>query len=81
MTWLQIMGTWFLNINHPTHTLSISCLEEWMQKLLSDIDLSRSAPVAAFIELEAVACSCMFYMAFIPQSVHFSYLNNADYAC
>jgi hypothetical protein len=51
------MGTWFLNINHPTHTLSISALEEWMQKLLSDIDLSRSAPVAAFIELEAVACS------------------------
>jgi hypothetical protein len=52
-----------------------------MQKLLSDIDLSRSALVTAFIELEAVACSCMFYMAFIPQSVHFSYLNNADYAC
>ncbi|KAL6603769.1 hypothetical protein ACP70R_044130 [Stipagrostis hirtigluma subsp. patula] len=32
-------------------------LEEWMQKLLSDIDLSRSAPVAAFLELEASARS------------------------
>nr|CAB3470965.1 unnamed protein product [Digitaria exilis] len=32
-------------------------LEEWMQKLLSDIDLSRSAPVAAFLELEAAARS------------------------
>ena len=36
-----------------------STLEEWMQKLLSDIDLSRSAPVAAFLELEAAARSCM----------------------
>ena len=34
-------------------------LEEWMQKLLSDIDLSRSTPVAAFLELEAAARSCM----------------------
>jgi hypothetical protein len=34
-------------------------LEEWMQKLLSDIDLARSAPVAAFLELEAAARSCM----------------------
>jgi hypothetical protein len=74
----QIMGTWFLNINHPTHTLSISALEEWMQKHLSNIDLSRSALVAAFIELEVVACSCMCYLAFIPQSVHFCYLNTAD---
>jgi hypothetical protein len=30
-----------------------------MQKLLSDIDLARSAPVAAFLELEAAARSCM----------------------
>ncbi|KAH0450875.1 hypothetical protein IEQ34_021567 [Dendrobium chrysotoxum] len=30
-------------------------LEEWMGKLLSDIDLSRSAPVASFLELEAAA--------------------------
>jgi hypothetical protein len=37
-------------------------LEEWMQKLLSDIDLSRSAPVAAFLELEAAARSCMCYL-------------------
>ncbi|KAM7254012.1 hypothetical protein ACFE04_031694 [Oxalis oulophora] len=30
-------------------------LEDWMQKLLSDIDVSRSAPVAMFLELEAAA--------------------------
>jgi len=40
-------------------------LEEWMQKLLSDIDLSRSAPVAAFLELEAAARSCMCYLIYI----------------
>ncbi|BAF20089.1 PX domain-containing protein EREL1 [Oryza sativa Japonica Group] len=34
-----------------------NALEEWMQKLLSDIELSRSAPVAAFLELEAAARS------------------------
>ncbi|KAI4376332.1 hypothetical protein MLD38_014109 [Melastoma candidum] len=32
-------------------------LEEWMTKLLSDIDLSRSFAVAAFLELEAAARS------------------------
>ncbi|KAF8393159.1 hypothetical protein HHK36_021400 [Tetracentron sinense] len=32
-------------------------LEEWMEKLLSDIDLSRSVPVASFLELEAAARS------------------------
>ncbi|XP_058110695.1 PX domain-containing protein EREL1-like isoform X3 [Magnolia sinica] len=32
-------------------------LEEWMGKLLSDIDLSRSVPVASFLELEAAARS------------------------
>lgn len=32
-------------------------LEEWMSKVLSDIDLSRSVPVAAFLELEAAARS------------------------
>lgn len=30
-------------------------LEDWMQKLLSDIDISRSVPVAIFLELEAAA--------------------------
>ncbi|XP_047330578.1 PX domain-containing protein EREL1-like [Impatiens glandulifera] len=35
-------------------------LEDWMQKLLMDIDLSRSAPVAIFLELEAAAI-CSFY--------------------
>ncbi|XP_057967915.1 LOW QUALITY PROTEIN: PX domain-containing protein EREX [Malania oleifera] len=34
-----------------------SSLEDWMEKLLSDIDLSRSAPVAIFLELEAAARS------------------------
>lgn len=32
-------------------------LEEWMTKLLSDIDISRSAAVASFLELEAAARS------------------------
>lgn len=32
-------------------------LEEWIGKVLSDIDLSRSAPVATFLELEAAARS------------------------
>uniref|UniRef100_A0A5B7A8B3 PX domain-containing protein n=1 Tax=Davidia involucrata TaxID=16924 RepID=A0A5B7A8B3_DAVIN len=32
-------------------------LEEWMSKLLSDIDLSRSIAVASFLELEAAARS------------------------
>ncbi|EPS67729.1 hypothetical protein M569_07049, partial [Genlisea aurea] len=32
-----------------------SALEEWIFKLLSDIDLSRSAAVACFLELEAAA--------------------------
>lgn len=35
-----------------------SSLEEWMTKLLSDIDVSRSVPVASFLELEAAARSC-----------------------
>ncbi|XP_073141796.1 PX domain-containing protein EREX isoform X2 [Henckelia pumila] len=30
-------------------------LEEWMTKVLSDIDISRSAPSACFLELEAAA--------------------------
>ncbi|KAL5825221.1 hypothetical protein ACOSQ3_021284 [Xanthoceras sorbifolium] len=32
-------------------------LEEWMEKLLSDIDISRSVSVATFLELEAAARS------------------------
>ncbi|KAJ4845503.1 hypothetical protein Tsubulata_013016 [Turnera subulata] len=34
-----------------------SSLEDWMEKLLSDIDISRSAPVGTFLELEAAARS------------------------
>ncbi|KAI3749930.1 hypothetical protein L2E82_20551 [Cichorium intybus] len=33
----------------------ICALECWMTKLLSDIDISRTAPVAIFLELEAAA--------------------------
>lgn len=36
-------------------------LEDWMEKLLSDIDISRSAPVAIFLELEAAARSSFNY--------------------
>ncbi|KDP37061.1 hypothetical protein JCGZ_06117 [Jatropha curcas] len=32
-------------------------LEDWMEKLLSDIDVSRSAPVGTFLELEAAVRS------------------------
>lgn len=40
-----------------------SSLEDWMEKLLSDIDISRSAPIGTFLELEAAArsCMCSFY--------------------
>ncbi|KAK7261946.1 hypothetical protein RIF29_28270 [Crotalaria pallida] len=34
-----------------------SLLADWMEKLLSDIDVSRSAPAAIFLELEAAARS------------------------
>ncbi|KAG8075167.1 hypothetical protein GUJ93_ZPchr0006g43566 [Zizania palustris] len=49
----------FLKINSSRLLLEErrNALEEWMQKLLCDIDLSRSAPVAAFLELEAAARS------------------------
>lgn len=32
-------------------------LEDWMEKILSDIDLSRTASVANFLELEAAVVS------------------------
>ncbi|KAI3521213.1 hypothetical protein L1887_10674 [Cichorium endivia] len=35
--------------------LRMCALEGWMAKLLSDIDVSRTAPVAMFLELEAAA--------------------------
>lgn len=35
-------------------------LEDWMEKILSDIDLSRSAPVAIFLELEEAAKSSFY---------------------
>ncbi|MBA0695794.1 hypothetical protein Goari_002393, partial [Gossypium aridum] len=37
-------------------------LEDWMVKLLSDIDISRSVSVATFLELEAAARSCRCYL-------------------
>jgi len=39
-------------------------LEEWMGKVLSDIDLSRSAPMAAFLELEVAARSCRCFFCY-----------------
>lgn len=36
-------------------------LEEWITKLLSDIELARSVVVASFLELEAAARSGMSY--------------------
>ncbi|XP_026662166.1 PX domain-containing protein EREL1 isoform X8 [Phoenix dactylifera] len=49
----------FLRINSSRMLLEERrhALEEWMGKLLCDIDLSRSAPVASFLELEAAARS------------------------
>jgi hypothetical protein len=37
-------------------------LIDWLGKLLSDIDISRSAAVAAFFELEAAATAGMEYV-------------------
>ncbi|XP_060208873.1 PX domain-containing protein EREL1 isoform X4 [Lycium barbarum] len=47
-----------------------SSLEEWMTKLLSDIDVSRSVPVASFLELEAAARS-----SFLDENQHASESN------
>ncbi|XP_059274734.1 PX domain-containing protein EREL1 isoform X3 [Lycium ferocissimum] len=47
-----------------------SSLEEWMTKLLSDIDISRSVPVASFLELEAAARS-----SFLDENQHASESN------
>ncbi|CAN4076112.1 unnamed protein product [Withania somnifera] len=47
-----------------------SSLEEWMTKLLSDIDVSRSVPVASFLELEAAARS-----SFLDETQHASESN------
>lgn len=41
-----------------------------MEKLLSDIELSRSVPVATFLELEAAARSCRCFLV--------AYLNQHD---
>ncbi|KAL5974253.1 hypothetical protein ACLOJK_030917 [Asimina triloba] len=50
----------FLRINSSRPLLEERryALEEWMDKLLSDIELSRSVLVASFLELEAAARSC-----------------------
>ncbi|WOL18342.1 hypothetical protein Cni_G27136 [Canna indica] len=49
----------FLRINSSRMLLEERrhALEEWMGKLLSNIDISRSAPVAGFLELEAAVRS------------------------
>lgn len=50
-----------------------------MTKLLSDIDVSRSAPVASFIELEAAARSCMSVATILLSfKIHFS---EKDWTC
>ncbi|XP_074370919.1 uncharacterized protein LOC141712052 isoform X1 [Apium graveolens] len=46
----------------PVVILKIKALEDWMGKLLSDIDVSRTVHVALFLELEAAARSA-FYAA------------------
>lgn len=38
-----------------------------MEKLLSDIDISRSFPVATFLELEAAARSCRCFSLYFCQ--------------
>jgi len=35
-------------------------LEDWMGRLLADIDISRSVPLASFLELEAAVRAGMF---------------------
>ncbi|XP_042468738.1 PX domain-containing protein EREL1-like isoform X1 [Zingiber officinale] len=54
----------FLRINSSRVLLEERrhALAEWMQKLLSDIDLSRSAQVASFLELETAARSAFHYV-------------------
>ncbi|CAA0829340.1 Phox (PX) domain-containing protein [Striga hermonthica] len=54
-----------------------SSLEEWMTKLLSDIDLSRSLVVASFLELEAAARSA-FQEDSQPSSVAHTPLSATD---
>lgn len=55
----------FLKCVHPLILKLVSLLqrrrslEDWIEKLLSDIDLSRNVLVATFLELEAAARSCM----------------------
>ncbi|CAK8568605.1 unnamed protein product [Lathyrus sativus] len=54
-------------------------LEEWITKLLSDIDISRCAPVASFLELETAARSS-FQDASQQNSVTDPDSNNRDYS-
>lgn len=54
-------------------------LEEWITKLLSDIDISRCAPVASFLELETAARSS-FQDASQQNSVNDPDSNNTDYS-
>lgn len=46
-----------------------------MEKLLSDIDISRSFPVATFLELEAAARSCRcFFLVLLSMSFFVQYI-------
>ncbi|KAK3020483.1 hypothetical protein RJ639_045733 [Escallonia herrerae] len=46
--------------SRPLYEERRCALEDWMEKVLSDIDLSRSAPVATFLELEAAVRSSFY---------------------
>ncbi|KAG8372519.1 hypothetical protein BUALT_Bualt12G0074600 [Buddleja alternifolia] len=51
---------WFLYFPKRNDSSQRRCaLEDWMGKILSDMDFSRSAPVACFLELEAAARSSL----------------------
>lgn len=49
-------------------------LEDWTDKLLSDIDISRSVLVATFLELEAAARSCRCILDTYYTSLNFYYM-------
>ncbi|KAK3219304.1 hypothetical protein Dsin_013274 [Dipteronia sinensis] len=53
-------------------------LEDWMEKLLSDIDISRSVSVATFLELEAAARSSFHDQETLDAHSSFLFQTNSD---
>lgn len=52
-----------VNLTHEVHIALAQRrhdLEDWMGRLLADIDISRSVPLASFLELEASVRAGMF---------------------